>query len=249
MASDVSSSSRSDLQTALRAFGGVVVVVLLVLVCATIFVSLGTALLRAVGIDPTGALGTALVSASQFVGFGVAAGGYLTVTDQWELIHRRLPTGRDLKWAAVGFGVLLVLYLVISFGFTQLGIDSGDSAVAATAEGQPVLFLYYIPVTLLLVAPTEELVFRGVVQGQFRREYGVTFAVAASSAVFAAIHFTSFTGEGALVTLGVVLVLGAVLGAIYEKSESLLVPVVAHGLYNTVQFAASYALAVGLVSG
>ena len=249
MASDVSSSSRSDLKTALRAFGGAVVVVLLVLLCATIFVSVGTALLRAVGVDPNGALGTALVSASQFVGFGVAAGGYLTATDQWELIHRRLPTGRDLKWAAVGFGVLLGLYLLISFGLTRLGIDSGDSAVAATAEGQPILFLYYIPVTLLLVAPTEELVFRGAVQGQFRREYGVPFAVAASSAVFASIHFTSFTGSGALVTLGVVLVLGAVLGVIYEKSESLLVPVAAHGLYNTVQFAVSYALAVGLISG
>ncbi|MDS0294048.1 CPBP family intramembrane glutamic endopeptidase [Halogeometricum luteum] len=249
MASDVSSSSRSDLRTALRTFGGVVVVVLLVLVCATIFVSFGTALLRAVGVDPSGALGTALVSASQFVGFGVAAVGYLTVTEQWDLIYRRLPTGRDLKWAAVGFGVLFGLYLLISFGLTQLGVDTGDSAVAATAEGQPILFLYYIPVTLLLVAPMEELVFRGAVQGLFRREYGVPFAIAASSAVFASIHFTSFTGEGALVSLVVVLVLGGVLGLIYEKSESLLVPVAAHGLYNTVQFVASYALAVGLISG
>lgn len=249
MASDVSSSTRSDLQTALRAFGGVVVVVLLVLVCATIFVALATALLRAVGVDPDGALGTALVSASQFVGFGVAAGGYLTATDQWGLIHRRLPTSRDLKWTAVGLGVLLGLYLLISFGLTQFGIDSGDSAVAATAEGQPILFLYYIPVTLLLVAPTEELVFRGAVQGQFRREYGVPFAVAASSAVFASIHFTSFTGSGALVSLVVVLVLGGVLGVVYEKSESLLVPVAAHGLYNAAQFAVSYALAVGLISG
>ncbi|SFR50940.1 CPBP family intramembrane glutamic endopeptidase [Halogeometricum limi] len=247
MASDVSSDPQTNFSAPVRAFGGAAVVVLLVILCALVFVSLGTALLRGVGVDPSGALGTALVSALQFVGFGVAAAGYLTATDNWSLVHLRRPTGRDAYWAAAGLGVLLALYLVISYGLTALGIDSGDSAVAGTAEGRPVLFLYYIPVTILLVAPTEELVFRGAVQGLFRREYGVPFAVAASSATFAAVHATSFTGEGALVSLGVVLVLGAVLGVVYEKSESIVVPVVAHGLYNAAQFGVSYALAVGLL--
>ncbi|ADQ66163.1 metal-dependent membrane protease [Halogeometricum borinquense DSM 11551] len=246
MASDVSSQT-SDLPAPVRAFGSVALVVVLVLLCASIFVSFGTAIFRTVGIDRGSALYIALRSGSQFVGFGVAAVGYLTVTDQWELVYRRVPSLRDLKWITAGFGVLLVLYLAINVGLTALGIDSGDSAVAATAEGQPVLLLYYIPVTLLLVAPTEELVFRGVVQGLFRREYGVPFAIAGSSLTFASIHATSFTGEGAVVSLIVVLILGGVLGIVYEKSESLVVPVVAHGLYNTVQFAATYAMAVGLV--
>ncbi|QIB75863.1 CPBP family intramembrane metalloprotease [Halogeometricum borinquense] len=246
MASDVSSQT-SDLPAPVRAFGSVALVVVLVLLCASIFVSFGAAIFQTVGIDRGSALYIALRSGSQFVGFGVAAVGYLTVTDQWELVYRRVPSLRDLKWITAGFGVLLVLYLAINVGLTALGIDSGDSAVAATAEGQPVLLLYYIPVTLLLVAPTEELVFRGVVQGLFRREYGVPFAIAGSSLTFASIHATSFTGEGAVVSLIVVLILGGVLGIVYEKSESLVVPVVAHGLYNTVQFAATYAMAVGLV--
>lgn len=246
MASDVSSSSGSDVPAPVRAFGGAAVVVLLVLVCAAIAVSLGTPLLEAVGVDPDGALGVALTAAFQFVGFGVAAAGYLTVTGQWDLVYRRRPGSRDLAWTAGGLGVLLGLYVAFNVAVSVFGIDSGSSAVVEGASGRPVLFLYYIPVTLLLVGPTEELVFRGAVQGLFRREYGAPFAVVASSAMFAAIHGTSFTGEGAIVSLFVVLVLGGVLGVLYEKSGNLFVPVAVHGLYNTVQFAWSYATAVGL---
>jgi hypothetical protein len=245
MASDVSSSPSDGLPAPVRAFGGAAVVVVLALVCASIFLSLGDALFRSVGIERGTALYTALRSAAQFVGFGVAGVGFLTATDQWDLIHRRMPTRRDLGWTAAGFGVLLAFYLVISVGITALGIDSGQSVLEEQIRNQPVLGLYYMPVTLLLVAPTEELVFRGAVQGLLRREYGVPFAVAGSSATFASIHFASFTGEGALVSLAVVLVLGGVLGVVYERSENLLVPVVAHGLYNVVQFAMTYAAAVG----
>lgn len=247
MASDVSSSAADGLPASVRTFGGAAVVVVLALLCATIFVSLGSALLLAVGVERGTPLYVALRSAAQFVGFAVAAAGYLSVTDRWGLIHRHAPSARDLKWTGVGFGVLLGLYLVIGVGLSALGVDTGESVLEQQIRAQPLLGLYYIPVTLVLVAPAEELVFRGAVQGLFRREYGVPFAVAGSSAAFAAIHFTSFTGSGALVTLGVVLVLGGVLGTVYEKSESLFAPVVAHGLYNTVQFAVTYATVVGLL--
>jgi hypothetical protein len=65
--------------------------------------------------------------------------------------------------------------------------------------------------------------------------------------VFAAVHVSSYSGEGLLATLAVVLLLGGALGVLYEKSGNLVVPAVVHGLFNAVQFAAAYATATGIV--
>lgn len=63
-------------------------------------------------------------------------------------------------------------------------------------------------------------------------------------------HFFSYIGEDLMAvvpTLSVVLLLGGVLGLVYEKSENLVVPAAIHGLFNTVQFAVAYATVTGLI--
>ncbi|RDI72183.1 CPBP family intramembrane glutamic endopeptidase [Halopelagius longus] len=247
MATDPQASSLDDARTHLRAFGGAFVVVALALLVAVIFVSLLQPLVEAFGVAPESALGRALTSAAQFVGFGVAAVGYLVVTEQRELVSVRAPTARDAAWVAGGLLGLVSLYLAIVFGMEALGIQMAGSNLIAQGQDEPVYYLYLIPVTLLLVGPTEELVFRGVVQGSFRRAYGPVFGVVAASAVFAAIHWSSFSGSGRFVTLGVILLLGATLGTVYEKTENLFVPAAVHGLFNTVQFVYVYATATGLL--
>ena len=247
MASDAH-SSLDDPRTHRRAFGGTFVVVALVVLLASVTVSLGYPLLDAAGVDRESALGLALRSAFQFVGFGIAGAGFLLVTDQSDLVPVRRPTRQDLTWLVGGFFGLLGLFVAVSGLLSVLGIQGADSAIVAQGSDQPIYFLYLIPVTILLVGPTEELIFRGVVQGLFRRAYGSGFAIAAASAVFAAVHVTSYSGDGLLATLATVLVLGGVLGVVYEKSENLVVPAVIHGLFNTVQFVAVYATTTGLVS-
>jgi len=247
MASDARSVPLDDPRTHLRAIGGAFAVVVLVVLVASIAVSLGYPLLDAAGVGRESALGLALRSAFQFVGFGVAGVGYLVVTDQTDLVPIRFPTRRDLKWLVGGFAGLLALYVGATAVLSAMGIQGADSAIVDQGSGQPIYFLYLIPVTILLVGPTEELIFRGIVQGQFRRAYGTPVAVAAASAVFAAVHLSSYSGDGLLATLGTVLILGGVLGVVYEKSENLVVPAVVHGLFNTVQFVAVYATTTGLV--
>ncbi|RLM56436.1 CPBP family intramembrane metalloprotease [Halobellus sp. Atlit-31R] len=248
MASDAHSSSLDDPRTHIRAFGGTFVVVALVVLLATVTVSIGYPLLDAAGISRDSALGLALRSAFQFVGFGIAGAGFLLVTDQTDLVPVRKPTRRDLKWLVGGFVGLLSLFVALSGALSALGIQGADSAIVAQGSDKPIYFLYLVPVTILLVGPTEELIFRGIVQGLFRGAYGTRFGIAAASAVFAAVHVTSYSGEGLLATLATVLVLGGVLGVVYEKSRNLVVPAVVHGLFNTVQFVAVYASTTGLVS-
>ncbi|MGQ4556752.1 CPBP family glutamic-type intramembrane protease [Halobellus sp. GM3] len=249
MASDARSVPLDDPRTHLRALGGAFVVVALVVLVASITVSLGYPLLDAAGIGRESALGLALQSAFQFIGFGVAGVGYLLVTDQTDLVPIRAPTRRDLTWLVGGFLALLAMYAGIVGVLTAFGIQGGDSVIVEQGSGQPVYFLYLIPVTVLLVGPTEELIFRGIVQGLFRRAYGSAVAVAGASAVFAAVHISSYSGEGALATLATILILGGALGVLYEKSQNLLVPAVVHGLFNTAQFVGVYATATGLVGG
>lgn len=246
MASDARSSIRSP-RTHLRAIGGAVVVVLLVWIFALISVSLGIPLIEFAGITRNDALWLALRSAFQFVGFGIAGVGYLAVTDQTDLVSVRWPTRSDLQWLGGGLVGLVGLYVAATVLFGALGISGADSAIVAQGADQPIYFLYLVPVTILLVGPTEELIFRGILQGLFREPYGSAVAVAAASAVFAAVHVSSYTGDGLLATLSVVLLLGGVLGVLYEKSGNLVVPAVVHGLFNTLQFAAAYATATGLV--
>ena len=246
MASDAR-TSLGDPRTHVRAVGGAFLVVALVVLLATIAVSLGLPLLDAAGIAQDSALGLALRSAFQFVGFGIAGVGYLVVTDRTDLVPVRVPTRSDLKWLCGGFVGLVGVYVAVTAVFGALGVSGADSAIVAQGADQPVYFLYLVPVTILLVGPTEELIFRGIVQGLFREPYGSAVAVAAASAVFAAVHVSSYTGDGLLATLSVVLLLGGVLGVLYEKSGNLVVPAVVHGLFNTLQFAAAYATTTGLV--
>lgn len=242
-----SSSSSSDVRTHLRAFGSAVFVVALAFLVAAIFVALGRPVIEAFGVAPDSALGRALTSAAQFVGLGVGAVGYLVVTDQRELVSVRAPTARDAAWVVAGLLGLVGLYLATVVGMEALGIQGADSNLIAQGQDEPLYYLYLVPVTVLLVGPAEELVFRGVAQGTFRRAYGPAVAIAAASAIFAVIHWSSYSGSGRFVTLGVILLLGATLGVLYEKTDNLVVPAAVHGLFNTTQFVYAYAAATGLL--
>jgi membrane protease YdiL (CAAX protease family) len=50
------------------------------------------------------------------------------------------------------------------------------------------------------------------------------------------------------VTIGITIVLGIVLGALYERTKNLFVPMLAHGIYNAVLFYIQWLSATGQIS-
>jgi CAAX amino terminal protease family. len=243
------SSSLDNPYVHLKAFGGAFVIIALIFVAAAVAVSVGGAAVSVIGIGRDTALGLALMSAFQFIGFGIVGIGYAYLTDQLHRIGLTRPTSRDLVWIIGGLLALIGLFAGINALFGLLGIESADSAIIDQGQDNPVYFLYLIPVTIFLVGPAEELIFRGLIQTQFRDAYGSTFAVVAASTVFAAVHFSSYSGgdiSALLATLMTILVLGATLGVLYERTQTLLVPAVVHGLFNTIQFAMAY---ISIASG
>jgi membrane protease YdiL (CAAX protease family) len=189
-------------------------------------------------------------SALQFLGFGVGALVYLLAVGRWDVVpgwYRR-PTRRDLLWMGGGIVSLYLASVVLSTLLPLVGVEIAQNQIVELGRETPILFLYMIPVTILFVAPAEELLFRGIVQGRYREAFGPTAAVVIASLLFGLVHWLALigTGSGRLVYVLIAALLGLFLGAAYERTKSLLVPVVIHAGYNIVGHLMNYSAAVGL---
>jgi membrane protease YdiL (CAAX protease family) len=240
---------RPPLAVRLRALARSVLLVVAAFVCATAAVGLGAAGLSAAGLVSRGTLEyRVVITALQFLGFGVGVWGYLLITEEWDLLQVRRPSLRQVGLIVVGVVVLVLAQVAIARLLTVAGIEVAQNQVIATGQQNPRYFLYMIPVTVLLVGPFEELVFRGGVQGILRRTWGPTAALAVASVVFGLVHWIALIGSGGarVPYVTVAAVLGLVLGYLYERSRNLVVPAVVHGCYNAVLFGAQYLAATGM---
>lgn len=178
-------------------------------------------------------LDTALVNAGVF---GGVAGAYLWIrrrTGGGTLLRFRRPTRRDIRLAIQGFLAVLAVGAVLHLSVGALGLPTGENTLTARAAADSRLFVVAGVTSLLFVGPGEELLFRGVVQGRLRGAFGPVAAVGLGGVVFAVPHLVAaYTGPGSLVSIGVVFGVSLALGTLYEVSDTLFVPVVAHGLYN-----------------
>lgn len=217
----------------------------------------GVALLVLAGVETVEAVQDqpmlyAAFSAATSAGFIVTSLGYLGARDEWELLHVRRPERRDVAFVVAG----VVALGVASFGMTTLvsfvlevlrslfgvSVEMGQNSVVTTGRRNPRAFLYLIPVALFVVGPGEELLFRGVVQGLFRRVLGVVPAIVLASLCFGLGHYFSISSGNAWTYLLIAGAMGLVLGAIYEYTENIAVPAAIHGVWNAFLFALNWLL-------
>lgn len=179
---------------------------------------------------------------AQFAGFGAVVGLFVAGTGDRDLIGVAAPD--RFGAALIGGGVLglLALQFAALWLLGWLGIDAGTNVVVELGREDPTLFLVLIPLSLLVVGPGEELLFRGGVQGILRRAWGPWGAIVGASLLFGAIHFPGVSGgvAGRLVYVVVAAGLGGVLGWQYERTDNLVVPAVTHGAYNATLFLLQY---------
>lgn len=189
-------------------------------------------------------LGTLAVQGVGFLGFGLA---YLHYADQLDLVRFDIPSLVDIGYVVAGILGVLVGWQALGFLFTQFGIEPAESALIEQGIQNPSLLLLLAPLSIILVGPAEELLYRGIVQGTIRRVLGPVGAIGIASAVFASIHASGLIGAPIemLATLSTVFVLAVVLGSIYELSGNLLVPALVHGLFNASQFLIAYQQVTG----
>jgi len=170
----------------------------------------------------------------------------------WSWVNISVPSLRDLGLVVVGLAALIAALNVLTEIIAGLGLPSVESGVERQARNSdnPEFLLVLVPLSFLAIAPSEELLYRGFVQTYLYDTLGKNGAVVAASAIFAAIHFGQYASPDPLrlaVSLAVVFLLSLVLGYLYARSESLTVPILVHGAYNAITFAAMYARVTGMV--
>lgn len=203
--------------------------------------------LSAVGIAPTSTVGYIILIAQQQFVFGLVAVVYAVYTDtdlwvQW-------PSIRSIGWVVAGVALLLGLSQLIGMLLQYGGVTGGTNQIERFARDRPQLLLYLIVLAIVLIGPGEELLFRGGVQGRLRQSFPPVPAIVLASALFGLVHIPSVVASSAVGVGGYVIttfVLGLVLGGLYEHTDNLVVPALAHGVYNAILFAILYVALTGI---
>lgn len=179
------------------------------------------------------------------IGYLVVGVGYLRALADG--VPLSLPSLRQLA----GVTVTSVAFVVLGQGILRVvpgaGIEDVSSALGAGAV-DPAILLTLAAVSLLLVGPAEEILFRGAVQGTLRLAFGRWPAILGASVVFTAVHAGALVSQPlapGLVALAVVGLVSIALGYAFERTGSLTVPILVHGLYDCLLLVGAYLLATG----
>jgi len=134
---------------------------------------------------------------------------------------------RGLFWSA-GFGIITFFAFIVLF---LVDINSLTLIHTRLPEKSGEIVLFYL-VAGIIGPVAEEILFRGIIYGFFRR-WGVLAALILSSVIFVLAHLT-------LSTIPIPQIVGGVIFAIaYEKEGSLIVPISIHALGNMAIFTLS----------
>jgi len=215
---------------------------------AVMLLTLGISLLAAVGItqDGTPALYQALSTGVYFLGMGTVVLLYLHWQAEFDLIDLRMPTKRDAAVIVGGSIAVVALIVGIELLLEALGVELAENAAVTAGEDNPELYLYYVPVVILLNAPGEELLFRGVVQGKLRRAYGVVPGIVGAALIFGLVHFAALGGDGSQAGyIAIAALAGMLIGTLYEISGNFAVPWIVHAAWNVLVYLNLYLGATG----
>jgi membrane protease YdiL (CAAX protease family) len=211
------------------AFAGILTAIVLTLAAGV--------LIRGLGLN-LGVIGSVLLTLALTA--GVAFGGVSLAYVRFRGLGRsfigiRRPTPRDLAWVGAAYLLAITSVFGASIVVGLTGARPAPNQLSELGIAEPALLLLLVPISLFLVGPGEELLFRGAVQGTLRRSFGPVGAVVIAAAVFAGVHFMALTGGVGprLTTIAILFLPSLVFGAAYERTGNILVPALVHGLYNS----------------
>ncbi|MFB6254129.1 MAG: lysostaphin resistance A-like protein [Halobacteriaceae archaeon] len=181
----------------------------------------------------------------QGIAFPIAAYSFLEYRNlSFDFIPIELPNSfREIGWIIGGYiGTFVVVYAVAIIVTKILGLPTAQNQAAQIALEHPDILPYIIPLQILVVGPSEELFFRGIIQNTLREKFSAIPAIILASLMFSPAHFTALIGSftAAIVTIAVLLVPSFLFGVAFERTNNLVVPALMHGLYNATLFGLIY---------
>jgi membrane protease YdiL (CAAX protease family) len=114
-----------------------------------------------------------------------------------------------------------------------------DAAAARLHRPPTVIARAYLLMIIIWAGLGEELFYRGYLQARLRQTFGAPTAIAAASAIFAVRHYAQVLiawphvpWSAATIWVLAAFIVGLALGWLYEKSGSLLPPILCHYAFN-----------------
>jgi uncharacterized protein len=229
----------SGLRVKLRAVGvasGLTIATFLGSTLIGLFVILPLILLD-ISLESSGAL-LALLIATQ-VGFFCV--GFLYVRRYGLEIPFHSIGRRDLGYAIGGLFVALGFATGASLVLNTAGLTTGAVLEEAILQ-DPLIAIWLAILSICIVAPIEEYVFRGVIQGRLRETFNAPGAIIGASLLFGTLHLGNYIGSVEAILGWSLLIsgVGVIFGILYERTGTLLVPILVHAAYNAVLFVMSY---------
>ena len=181
------------------------------------------------------------------LGFAAVAGAFVVATGVG-VGYLRLHGPDRRGWLLVVGGTLgmfayrIVALLVVQF----LGVPvAGNSITEFPGVDLGTIVLLLVPISILVIGPAEELLFRGVIQRYLEGGFSRPWAIVATGVLFSLVHLpTTYLADPtpAAVTTTLVLLFGLslILSYLYARTGTLIVPILVHGLYDALIFALAY---------
>ncbi|UPW01587.1 CPBP family intramembrane metalloprotease [Halorussus gelatinilyticus] len=181
------------------------------------------------------------------LGFVAAGLVFLRATGNGlDFFRIRTPGLRALGFVVAGTVALFAYRLVAILGVQALGLPlAGNSVTRLAREGVLATLLLLVPLSVVVIGPAEEFLFRGVVQSYLDGAFSRGPAVVLTSVLFALVHLpTTWIATpdpvAVSVTLAILFGLSILLGYLYVWTDNLVVPMLVHGFYDALLFGLAY---------
>lgn len=156
-------------------------------------------------------------------------------------VHILIPTQQALVYTLGSVIIALIIAPGAGFILQELGVLP-ESVIEDVATTNPLFLLILAGLSVILVAPVEEYLFRGVIQGRLRQAFGPVGAILGAGVLFGLVHFLNFIGSPTQILVGVlfITIIGTVFGTVYELTNNLTVPILGQAIYNVVIFLTAF---------
>jgi membrane protease YdiL (CAAX protease family) len=214
-----------------------------------LMLAFGLVVLLGVSITPLSQLALSLV-AIQGLGFPLVAVLYFRYRGRSlrSFVSVSVPSLGELG-ISIGawIGAIVVTPIVATAVVALANEQPASNAAGETAQQNPEIIPFLVPLVFLLNAPGEELLFRGVIQGLLAERFSAWAAIVLATAAFAPLHIIALVGNptAALLTIIIISVPSLVFGSVYELTDNLVVPSLVHALFNSSLFVGIYLSSVG----
>lgn len=174
---------------------------------------------------------------------------YIYVFDKRDLIHTSNFHISMIGSILISLVGLLSFNVIVTLLFELLNLEIGTNAIIELGSSlDPIYYIYLIPVMILFVGPIEEIMVRGIIQGSFRQNFTKNKSIIITSFIFGLLHIIAVDGLIQTTTYVVsTFVLSTILGYVYERTESIAVPSIVHGLYNSALVTSLYIAETGII--